>query len=177
MAYRGRRSRGSVLILTAPEASRHCSPAARHIKSASAHPSIISHYDLPLQRQLEQRTPDLLPIGNTMGYTVELTTWPATPLSEQTKQLLESLFVSLDDSSDSGGNRLAEEVFTPDGIMVSSHPAKGSVGEIPSASGGLQSTHLQTKEINWHPRNSRSSQKCVVSHHEASPRNSESLRR
>lgn len=77
-----------------------------------------------------------------MGYTVELTTWPTPPLSEGTQHLLESLFISLDDSSDLGGRRLAEEVFAPDGTMVSSHPAKGSAGEFPSAESDLKPAHL-----------------------------------
>ena len=64
-----------------------------------------------------------------MGYTVGSTSWPTPPLSEEARHLLESLFISLDDSSDSGSNKLAEEVFSPDGEMVSNHSAKGSAGE------------------------------------------------
>lgn len=80
-----------------------------------------------------------------MGYTVELTTWPTPPLSEDTKHLLESLFMSLDDCSDFGGMRLAEEVFTPDGTMISNHPAKGSGGEFPFASSNLSHTSPDRK--------------------------------
>lgn len=67
-----------------------------------------------------------------MGYTTDLTSWPSPPLSQGTKHLLESLFISLDDPSDYGSNRLADEVFAPDGEMVSNHPARGSAGTVVS---------------------------------------------
>lgn len=63
-----------------------------------------------------------------MSYNVASTEWPGYSISEATKQLIGRLFSTLDDTSSEAGDRLADEVFAPDGLFDGSHLAKGTEG-------------------------------------------------
>jgi len=53
-----------------------------------------------------------------MGYNTENTEWPtSTPVSDATKSRIDTLFSLLDSRDQSVGDRLADELFTEDGVM------------------------------------------------------------
>lgn len=52
-----------------------------------------------------------------MGYSIEATEWPAIAMSTETKTLIETFFTLMDDPSDGVGDKLADEIFTHDGIL------------------------------------------------------------
>ncbi|KAF2491272.1 hypothetical protein BU16DRAFT_564979 [Lophium mytilinum] len=53
-----------------------------------------------------------------MGYNTENTEWPtATPVPEVQKTIIDTLFNLLDDKSAGVGDKLADEIFTSDGIL------------------------------------------------------------
>lgn len=58
------------------------------------------------------------------------TIWPElTKISKPTKEVMKLLLDLLDDKSDNAGDRMADEVFTPDGYLGAfSGAAKGSAG-------------------------------------------------
>jgi len=63
-----------------------------------------------------------------MDYHTASTEWPSYPISEATKQLIGSLFSTLDDTSSGAGDRLADEIFAADGVFDGSHAARGTEG-------------------------------------------------
>lgn len=63
-----------------------------------------------------------------MSYTLASTKWPSFPISEATKQLVGSLFSTLDDTSNGAGDRLADEIFATEGVFEGIHPVKGTEG-------------------------------------------------
>lgn len=63
-----------------------------------------------------------------MGYNTASTEWPEPQVSEQVRHLIDRLFATLDDSTDGAGDRLADEIFSPDGEFAGSHAAKGTEG-------------------------------------------------
>ncbi|KAH7007451.1 hypothetical protein EDB80DRAFT_457706 [Ilyonectria destructans] len=52
-----------------------------------------------------------------MGYSTETTEWPAIAMSTEAKTLIETFFTLMDDPSDGVGDKLADEIFTHDGIL------------------------------------------------------------
>lgn len=52
-----------------------------------------------------------------MGYSIEATEWPAIAMSTEAKTLIETFFTLMDDTSDGVGDKLADEIFTHDGIL------------------------------------------------------------
>jgi hypothetical protein len=64
-----------------------------------------------------------------MSYNIASTEWPSYPISEEIKQLIGSLFSTLDDTGSRAGDRLADEIFAADGVFDGSHAAKGSEGK------------------------------------------------
>lgn len=52
-----------------------------------------------------------------MGYSTETTEWPAIAMSTEAKTLIETFFTLMDDPSDTVGNKLADEIFTHDGML------------------------------------------------------------
>lgn len=63
-----------------------------------------------------------------MNYTLASTKWPSCPISEATKQLIGSLFSTLDDTGRGAGDRLAYELFANDGLFEGARRAKGTEG-------------------------------------------------
>jgi hypothetical protein len=63
-----------------------------------------------------------------MSYQIASTEWPSYPVSDATKQLIGSLFATLDDTSSDAGDRLADNIFAIDGVFDGNHPAKGTEG-------------------------------------------------
>ncbi|PVH70567.1 hypothetical protein DL98DRAFT_540740 [Cadophora sp. DSE1049] len=63
-----------------------------------------------------------------MGYSIARTEWPSYLIFEAKKQLIESLFLTLDDTSSGAGDRLADEIFAIDGVFNGSHAATGTEG-------------------------------------------------
>jgi hypothetical protein len=56
-----------------------------------------------------------------MGYSTSSTEWPrAVSVSDKAKTTIDTLFSLLDDTSETAGDKLAEDVFTHDGVMESS---------------------------------------------------------
>lgn len=63
------------------------------------------------------------------GYSIENTVWPAFAVPNDTKLLLDKFFSIVDDPGADAGDRLADEVFTHDGIMVAAAgTTRGSSG-------------------------------------------------
>ena len=71
--------------------------------------------------------------GTTMPSATESTEWPSTPIASEVKQLI-SLFFHLVDQPDANiGDRLASEVFTTDGkLLTVQGAAVGSEGQVKS---------------------------------------------
>ena len=65
-----------------------------------------------------------------MNYTLASTEWPSYPISEAVKQLIGSLFSTLDDTGSGAGDRLADDIFTADGLFDGAHRAKGTEGTL-----------------------------------------------
>jgi hypothetical protein len=56
-----------------------------------------------------------------MGYSTSSTEWPrAVSVPDETKTIIDTLFSLLDDTSETAGDKLAEDVFADDGVMESS---------------------------------------------------------
>lgn len=66
-----------------------------------------------------------------MGYNTDETAWPAVSIPNTIKSLIDTFFSILDDSSDSAGPRLADEIFTSDGVLNGpAGSATGHTGEL-----------------------------------------------
>ena len=63
-----------------------------------------------------------------MGYNTASTNWALFPISDKVKNVIDSLFATLDDTSLDAGDRLADEIFTADGVIDGGHPARGTAG-------------------------------------------------
>ena len=63
-----------------------------------------------------------------MDYTTAKTEWPEHPLPDSFRQLIVDLHHTLDDSSDDGTNRLADEIFAADGELMAHGTATGTEG-------------------------------------------------
>jgi hypothetical protein len=64
-----------------------------------------------------------------MSSSITNTVWPVVPIPEYMKVLIENFFSAVDDPTEKAGDTLANEVFTPDGVMVSAAgTAVGSAG-------------------------------------------------
>jgi hypothetical protein len=63
-----------------------------------------------------------------MGFNTALTEWPAIPLRDPVKKLIDDLFSTLDNTDKGAGDRLADEIFAPDGVFNGHHPVKGTEG-------------------------------------------------
>ena len=63
-----------------------------------------------------------------MGYNTASTVWPEPPLASPIRHLIDRLFATLDDSTDGAGDRLSDEIFSPDGEFAGSDIAKGAEG-------------------------------------------------
>jgi hypothetical protein len=62
-----------------------------------------------------------------MGYWTASTDWPSIkPVPEPVKALIELFYSLADDTSSSAGDRMADEVFTSDGVMAAHSRAEGS---------------------------------------------------
>jgi hypothetical protein len=64
-----------------------------------------------------------------MGYATEQCVWPESHVTEEVKSLLGLFFWLADTKADDSGRRMAEEVFTPKGIIQTSQQFQGSEGE------------------------------------------------
>ncbi|KAF4950234.1 hypothetical protein FGADI_8322 [Fusarium gaditjirri] len=53
-----------------------------------------------------------------MGYSIENTAWPAAAVPAETGPLLDLLFSTLDDPTESAGPTLADKVFATDGQLI-----------------------------------------------------------
>lgn len=65
---------------------------------------------------------------NDMAYTLALTERPAVAVGAPVKRLVESLFLTLDNTDKSAGDPLADEIFAPDVVMDSHARIQGSEG-------------------------------------------------
>lgn len=63
-----------------------------------------------------------------MGYNTELTEWPSTKVPEPVMLQVDKLFAVLDSKASEAGDKLADEVFTTDGILDSHHRFEGADG-------------------------------------------------
>lgn len=59
----------------------------------------------------------------TIQENIASTVWPSNGVPEPVKGVLSLLLQLLDDKSDNAGPRLADEVFTKDGVMGAAHKA------------------------------------------------------
>lgn len=58
-----------------------------------------------------------------------ITAWPTISIPDDIKLLIKRFFLAVDDPTDQAGNILADEIFTPGGMMVAAAgTAKGSAG-------------------------------------------------
>lgn len=71
-----------------------------------------------------------------MGYSTASTEWPEQTLSEPIRKIIDELFATLDDSTDAGADRLAEDNFTPNGEFLAHHAAHGKEGSQMCSSSG-----------------------------------------
>jgi hypothetical protein len=61
---------------------------------------------------------------------IQSTEWPSTPVNLGVKQLIALFFHLVDQKDDDIGSRLASEVFSPDGkLLTVQGAAQGSAGE------------------------------------------------
>lgn len=70
-----------------------------------------------------------------MGYNTASTEWPSLSPSEGVKELIDELFLLLDNSGEGAGDQLADRVFASDGVL--NGPAgkvEGSAGQSNSSS-------------------------------------------
>lgn len=65
-----------------------------------------------------------------MGYPIEECVWPESHVPEEVKTLLDLFFRLADTKADDSGRRMAEEVFTPEGIIQTSQRFQGSQREM-----------------------------------------------
>lgn len=64
-----------------------------------------------------------------MGHSTARTTWPTIPVPDEIKALIDKFFSVVDDPNAKSGDVLADEIFTPDGIMTAAAgTASGSAG-------------------------------------------------
>jgi hypothetical protein len=64
-----------------------------------------------------------------MGYSTANTVWPTVSIPDDVKLLIDGFFTAVDNTDKSAGDILADEVFTPDGVMVTAAgTATGSAG-------------------------------------------------
>jgi hypothetical protein len=64
-----------------------------------------------------------------MGYNTASTEWPSTTPSAETKALIDNLFLTLDNDQAGAGDKLADNVFAPDGVLVGPNgKAEGAEG-------------------------------------------------
>lgn len=64
-----------------------------------------------------------------MGYNTASTEWPSTLPSKEVKNLIDELFLILDNDGKDAGDHLADRVFAADGVLVGLRgKSKGSEG-------------------------------------------------
>ena len=63
-----------------------------------------------------------------MSYNTALTQWPAIRVPEPVKQHMDKFFSIMDMNAPGAGDRLAEEIFTRNGVMAGPHRAEGTEG-------------------------------------------------
>lgn len=66
---------------------------------------------------------------NKMGNSTANTIWPITGIPADAKELIEKFFSTMDDSTSSAGDVLADEIFTIEGVLIAAAgTTKGSPG-------------------------------------------------
>jgi hypothetical protein len=82
-----------------------------------------------------------------MGYNTALVEWPSVQISDPVKQHLDKFFSIMDLNAPEAGDRLADEVFASDGVLVGHHPAKGTEGRhrLRTTARGLIGLYWQTQ--------------------------------
>ena len=84
-----------------------------------------------------------------MATAIETTTWPAIPIPTDVKDLISRYYSLVETKDSSVGDRLATDVFTPDGIFSSPHvTAAGSAGEYSSFLLYILPNIFRSKNIN-----------------------------
>jgi hypothetical protein len=64
-----------------------------------------------------------------MGYSTANTVWPTVSIPDDVKLLIDAFFTVVDNTDKRAGDILADDVFTPDGVMVAAAgTATGSAG-------------------------------------------------
>jgi hypothetical protein len=64
-----------------------------------------------------------------MGYSTANTVWPTISIPDDVKLLIDGIFTAMDNTDKSAGDMLADEVFTPDGVMMAAAgTATGAAG-------------------------------------------------
>jgi len=89
-----------------------------------------------------------------MASATEATEWPSTAIAPEVKQLISLFFHLVDQPDDNVGNRLASEVFTPDGkLLTVQGAAVGSEGQVirPSSFPIFTICHPTTSHFQSHP--------------------------
>jgi hypothetical protein len=81
------------------------------------------------------------------------TAWPAVSTPNDVKSLMECFFAAVDDPTDKAGNTLADEIFTPDGVMIAAAgTATESAGMYNTFSSYLGCYNLRTQRFANHAR-------------------------
>lgn len=109
-----------------------------------------------------------------MPTALEHTIWPDTPIEPEAKNLIALFFRVVDLKDPDSGKQLAEEVFTPDGKMIT---ANGTFhGEAGASRVSPVEPFARFRSLKFHVRNCKVPEQCVDDCCFSTPPNCQSLR-